>query len=370
MPVELAVIETEVDLSVSETDVELTQTVVTVILESASTPGPQGPPGAAGVSDADFLVGTSHAGLAAEIVVGTTPGGELGGTWASPTVDATHSGSTHAAVQAAAEATAAAALSAHLTDVTDAHDATAISFVPDGSIAATTVQAAIVEVRDEAGGAIAPPVDLQGTDPDEAVLTLRADDAQVEHIMRVYNDVGDLAMDIDKDGRMDVISYIVQVPPDTGLTSFPETTVVNPGEIVLNGDMDTDPGGKMLIGSRFWFDGVLQQSNVFFLQKSGAIVSVKPRNGENDVSIEIVASADGLGNAIEMWDNPFNGTLFKLLYTGSPVIGQTAAPPDAALDASQVAIWFDDDDTAPALMLKAKTADGTLATATIPMTPS
>jgi len=46
-------------------------------------------------ADANYLVGTAHADLSAEIVVGTTPGGELGGTWASPTVDATHSGSSH-----------------------------------------------------------------------------------------------------------------------------------------------------------------------------------------------------------------------------------------------------------------------------------
>lgn len=44
----------------------------------------------------DYLVGTADGGLSAEIVVGTTPGGELGGTWASPTVDTTHSGSSHA----------------------------------------------------------------------------------------------------------------------------------------------------------------------------------------------------------------------------------------------------------------------------------
>lgn len=59
-------------------------------------------------TDATYLVTTADAGLSAEVVVGATPGGELGGTWASPTVDATHSGSSHAAVQAAAEATAAA----------------------------------------------------------------------------------------------------------------------------------------------------------------------------------------------------------------------------------------------------------------------
>lgn len=58
--------------------------------------------------DLDFLVGTATGALSAEIVAGTAPGGELGGTWGTPTVDATHSGSTHAATQAAAEATAAA----------------------------------------------------------------------------------------------------------------------------------------------------------------------------------------------------------------------------------------------------------------------
>jgi hypothetical protein len=66
------------------------------------------------LSAIDFLVGTASGDLSAEIVVGTTPGGELGGTWPSPTVDTTHSGSSHAATQAAAEATAAAALAAHV----------------------------------------------------------------------------------------------------------------------------------------------------------------------------------------------------------------------------------------------------------------
>ena len=41
----------------------------------------------------------------------------------------------------------------HLADTTAAHAASAISFTPNGSIAATDVQAAIQEVRDEAAGA-------------------------------------------------------------------------------------------------------------------------------------------------------------------------------------------------------------------------
>ena len=55
---------------------------------------------------ADYLVGTTQAGLTGEIVVGTAPGGELGGTWASPTVDTTHSGSSHAGVVTTHEAAA------------------------------------------------------------------------------------------------------------------------------------------------------------------------------------------------------------------------------------------------------------------------
>jgi hypothetical protein len=51
--------------------------------------------GSGAPTDADYLVGTANGGLSAEIVVGATPGGELGGTWATPTVDATHSGSAH-----------------------------------------------------------------------------------------------------------------------------------------------------------------------------------------------------------------------------------------------------------------------------------
>lgn len=144
--------------------------------------GPQTGGGGGAPTTADYLVGTAQAGLSAEIVVGPTPGGELSGTWGSPTVDATHSGSSHADVQAAAEATAAAALTAHLTDTTDAHDASAISVVPAGGIAADDVQEALQELDTEKAAAVhthAGEDITSGTVADDRIASTIARDSEV-----------------------------------------------------------------------------------------------------------------------------------------------------------------------------------------------
>jgi hypothetical protein len=91
--------------------------------------------GAGAPTGADYLVGSSQGDLSNEIVVGTTPGGELGGTWPSPTVDAVHSGTAHHA-QSHTLASHTARLHTSLTDVTSSQhhakytDAEAITAVP------------------------------------------------------------------------------------------------------------------------------------------------------------------------------------------------------------------------------------------------
>ncbi len=81
--------------------------------------------GGAGVTDADYLVGTAHGDLSAEIVVGTSPGGELGGTWAEPTVPLGGVlGGTASAATFAADMATQAELDAHAGDTTSVHGIT------------------------------------------------------------------------------------------------------------------------------------------------------------------------------------------------------------------------------------------------------
>jgi hypothetical protein len=65
-------------------------------------------------------------------------------------------GQWHAKDSAGAVTALGGDVSAHTGETTDAHDASAISFTPAGTIAATDVQAAIEEVASEAGGSSIP----------------------------------------------------------------------------------------------------------------------------------------------------------------------------------------------------------------------
>lgn len=91
---------TDVALSVDATDTITSATpVISVVGITAAGAGEQArvtircqeafssSSGSGAPTDADYLVGSANGSLSDEIVVGTTPGGELGGTWPSPTID-------------------------------------------------------------------------------------------------------------------------------------------------------------------------------------------------------------------------------------------------------------------------------------------
>jgi hypothetical protein len=112
--------------------------------------------GSGAPADADYLVGTANGTLSAEIAVGTTPGGELGGTWASPTVDATHSGSAHhtqAHVITGADHTASGLTIGH---VLTASSATAFGFAAPAGGGPTLLSSGAAPAAGAANTAAAP----------------------------------------------------------------------------------------------------------------------------------------------------------------------------------------------------------------------
>lgn len=100
-----------------------------------------------------------------------------------------------------------AALQAHLDDATDAHDASAISFVPAGSIVATDVQAAIEEVAALDGAVILAPGDsarnvIQPTDAAAVPLTVKGAAAQTANLQDWRNSADALLGQVSAAGQL------------------------------------------------------------------------------------------------------------------------------------------------------------------------
>lgn len=87
-------------------------------------------------------------------------------------------------------------------------------------------------------------------------------------------------------------------------------------------------------------------------------------NGEGWIALFTKAGK----RALELWDDVGNTLLGGTTVTGAPMIGVTAAPADGDLAAGQVSLWFDDTDGAAKLMIKGKSANGTVVVGEVPLT--
>jgi hypothetical protein len=155
---------------------------------------------------------------------------------------------------------AAAALTAHTGDTTDAHAASAIGFTPNGSIAATTVQLAIQEVRDEAASSFdlpgsihaatvkATPVDADEFGYDDSAASfglVRATWANLKAAFKTYYDTLYAAV-----GHVHAAAAITYSNTTSGLTATDAQAAID--EVVADlasGTAPTGAAGGVLSGS-------------------------------------------------------------------------------------------------------------------------
>lgn len=151
--------------------------------------------GSGAPTNADYLVGTANGSLSNEIVVGTSPGGSLGGTWASPTVDNdshTHTGATLSSIDISADTNLTAGDALTLTDDDIDFDG---GSAPAGELGGTWASPTVNSVH--SGSAHHSAVTV--TDTTTVNLTLTGQDIQADSLLTAGDHLTLTAADFDVD---------------------------------------------------------------------------------------------------------------------------------------------------------------------------
>lgn len=136
--------------------------------------------------------------------------------------------------------------------------------------------------------------------------------------------------------------------------------------LVLSGDAGVAPTQDVL---QVWDDD--ENTNVVFDVDAGGQVTIREQDdaslataalriiGANIATDKLAVTKAGTGTLLAVVDTGAQ----PAVVVGSPAflrIDRTTAPDDAAISASQLALWFDDTNGAAKLMIKGKTANGTV----------
>lgn len=111
------------------------------------------------------------------------------------------------------------AISDHIADTTDAHDASAISFVSNGDIAATDVQAAIQEVRDDTDTKLAAKVTGPASSTDNALARFDSTTGKlIQNSGAILDDSNNLSglVNVDMTGRVRLADLSAPSNPGAG----------------------------------------------------------------------------------------------------------------------------------------------------------
>jgi hypothetical protein len=160
-----------------------------------------------------------------------------------------------------------------------------------------------------------------------------------------------------------VTRLFAEIVPDPAGTPFNGGTITSPLEIVA----PTHNGTPVF----HVFNDLAVEG--FIVSDNGSLTLL------GDLNSNATTTLGGVGNAVQLYViagsaqaspisqvfDALGNTAFQLDKVGRVVIAVHSAPADGDLAAGECALWFDQTDGAGKLMVKAKTANGTVATAAI-----
>ncbi len=223
---------------------------------------------------------------------------------------------------------------AHIADTSAAHAASAVGFTPNGSIAATDVQAAIVEVRDEASGGFVDPMTTRGD-----VIVRNAANATARLAIGttgkvLQSDGTDISWQTPAGGGSAGVGAKASKNATQSLTTGTETAVTWPGSDTFDTDAFHDPatnssrmtipvglGGKYacIANVGFAFNGT--GTRYLFFKVTGATISeysTQAGNAAIDNHLHHAVVLDlAAGDYVEVFAYQSSGGALNVLTVGS-----------------------------------------------------
>jgi len=156
---------------------------------------------------------------------------------------------------------------------------------------------------------------------------------------------------------------------DTGAIVTVVNTDDNPVPVIIAG-MATQSDFEAHVSETTGVHGISDTSQLALLDAANTFTAAPQQITIDDAAhkgLIVKAAASQTANLIEIQSSA-GAALTRINKGGYMVIAQHAAPADGDLAAGELALWFDQTNGAGKLMIKAKTANGTVATAAVALT--
>jgi hypothetical protein len=194
------------------------------------------------------------------------------------------------------------------------------------------------------GGTITDPLTIDGSD--QAVPSLVVDASGATGKIATF-----------RKANGDLVGYFGTTSGLFAPGSDKPTLEVSKDQLVVNIDADL---------SGFFGVSDIDGNTLFDIEADGA-VSVVPPSGSLANPFRVMTEAGAYAFYVEP-SGIVHLQASRVTATGAVVIRATAAPGDGELTAGDMALWFDETDGAGKLMVKAKTANGTVRTGSVNLT--